>query len=239
MYVSTRRIHTRQRPIPMMIKNRFKSVLAGMAILCAMSACEVTNPLEGVELSLDIEDAEVDLGSSGVSVAVTDGQTETSTISVENDLDVEGVELDELKLEPSFFTFTDGAAGKSASLLDTGTITILVAIGLPPSGPLYPLPPVTVTIEDNVVTDVQPSSISLLGTTYDADAIRELIEALPPGERPNMAALGDLTLDQAKTAIEDALENATGFLLSIVVQSDGISGTLTLNQFSIDARVTQ
>ena len=223
----------------MKIKNRVLTVAAGLVLLFGISACEVTDPLEDVELIVDVEDASVDLGGSGVGVAVQDGETSASTTAIGNELDVDGVELNTVNIKPSFFAFTEGGTAKGASLLDSGTLTLVVSIGLPPNGPLYPLPAVTVTIENNVVTDVQPRSISLLGGTYDIPRIQAIIESLPENERPNMTALGGLTIAQTKAAAEAALSNATGFLFSIVVQSNGISGTLTLSELSIDARITQ
>ena len=222
----------------MMIK---KWVLAAVTVLVfvGMSACDVTDPLEDVELIVDVEDAAVDLGGSGVAVTVQDGETTAITQTIANDLDVARVRLNAINLEPSFFSFTVALPGKSVTVMDSGTLTILVSVGLPPTGPLFPLPPLVVTIDDNVVTDVQPRSISLLGGTYDISQIEGVIESLPPSQRPNLAALGSLTIDQTREAVEAALVSSTGFLFSFVVQSDGISGTLTLNQLSIDARITQ
>lgn len=223
----------------MKIENRVVTVVACLVLLFGISACEVTDPLEDVELIVDVKDAAVDLGASGVSVDVQDGQATATTSNIGNELDVDGVELNVVNIKPSFFAFSEGGTAKGASLLDSGTLTVLVSIGLPPSGPLFPLPPVTVTIENNVVTDVQPRSISLLGGTYDIPRIQAIVESIPEDERPNMTALGSLTIAQAKAAAEAALTNQTGFLFSIVVQSNGISGTLTLSELSIDARVTQ
>ncbi len=223
----------------MKIKNRRALVCTCVLVLLGASACEVTNPLEGVELIVDVDDANVALGSEGVAVTFLDGQTVASTASIQNELDVDAVELNEIKLEPSFFTFAEGGAAKRVLLQESGTLTLVISMGLPPNGPLYPLPPVTVTIEDNVVTDVQPRSISLLGGSYDLASIEELIESLPADERPNMADLSALTLDETKEAVEGALGNASGFLFSILMQSNGISGSLTLSEISIDARIRQ
>ncbi len=222
----------------MMIKKR---VLAAVTVLVlfGISACDVTDPLEDVGLIVDVEDAAVDLRGSGVAVTIQDGETTAIMQTVANDLDVARVELNAVNLEPSFLSFAVAPPGKSVSVMDSGTLTILVSVGLPPAGPLFPLPPLVVTIEDNVVTDVQPRSISLLGGTYDISQIEAVIESLPASQRPDLADLGSLTIDQAREAVEAALVSSTGFLFSFVVQSDGISGTLTLNQLSIDARITQ
>lgn len=205
-------------------------------VAVGLAACDIN--LDDVDLIVDVADQEVTLGGESATVGVTDGQTAANTSTVPNNLEVDEIrQLKQVKLQPSFFTFAESvAAGKR---LDSGTITLLISIGLPPNGPLYPIPPVTLTITNNVVTKVEPESISLLGGTYNVSQIEGLLNSLPESQRPNMASLQGLTIDQAREAIQTALANSTGFLFSIVAQSNGVSGDLTLKELSIDARVVE
>lgn len=205
-----------------------------LAFALGVAACD----LGDVDLILEVTDEPVTLGSDDGRVSVVAGETTTSTSTVDSGLDVDEVrELSEVEIEPSYFDFTESAA--AGKVQDTGTLVVLVSIGLPPSGPLFPLPPITLTIVDNVVTQVQPSKISLLGSTLNVTQIQGILNSLPENQRPNMTELGNLTIDQARQGIEDALENATGFLFTLIVQSNGVSGTLKLNQFTVDARVVE
>lgn len=221
----------------MKINHRFALFAAALFLFFGATGCEISDPLEDVELIVDVQDAEVNLGGGGVGVPVQAGETAATTTSVGNELDVDAVQLETINLKPSFFSFSETA--KSGAVMDTGTLTLVVSIGSPPNGPLFPLSPITITITDDVVTNVQPSSISLAGGTYDVAAIQELLNSLPADQRPNMTPLGGLTLNETKGAIEAALANETGFLFSIIAKSEGVSGSITLDRLSMDARVSQ
>lgn len=226
----------------MKIMKRFGIVVAGLLVMIGISACDVTNPLEDVELIVDVEDAQVDLGGSGLSVAVSPDRPSAQSENVQNDLDIASVEeLRQINLKPEFFSFHPSAS-KSSSAAATGTLEITVII----AG--YPLPdaPITATIVNGVVTTVTPSEISFLGQTYSVDesAIDDLLALLPADQRPNLEDWKGASMDQVVSAINGALSsNSIPLSLGIRVtesdENDPLTGDLILNSISVDAQVSQ
>lgn len=224
-----------------MIK-RLAFVVAGLMVMIGVSACDVTNPLEDVELIVDVEDAQVDLGGSGIAVAVNPGQPAAQSETVNNDLDIASVnELRQIHLKPEFFSFSPSAA-KSSAVAATGTLQIALFI----NG--YPLPdmPITATVVNSVVTNVSPSAISFDGQTYNVDesAIDDLLERLPANQRPNLQDWKGASMSKVVGAINAALESNSiplsfGIQVTDSDENDPLSGELILSAISVDAQVSQ
>lgn len=224
-----------------MIK-RLAFVVAGLMVMIGMSACDVTNPLEDVELIVDVEDAQVDLGGSGIAVAVSPGQPSAQSETVNNDLDIASVnELRQIHIKPEFLSFSPSAS-KSSAVAATGTLQITVFI----NG--YPLPnmPITATVVNSVVTSVSPSAIDFSLSAYNVDesAIDELLEELPAKQRPTLQNWKGATMSKVVDAINTALSsNSIPFSFAIRVtdsdENDPLSGELILKSISVDAQVSQ
>lgn len=225
-----------------MIRSSRLLVLAVLPALLFLSACEVTDPLEDVNLLLDVDDAVVDLGS-GIVVSVQPGSPSAATETVRNDFDVASVEeLRAVRLKPEFFAFAAAGAGKQAGVRSTGTIAVYVFVaGIP-----LPNTPITLTIENSVVRSVSPNTINLLGTTYDVDrsTIEAFFEDLPPEEQPDLKAWQTMTIDEVRNELNAALSSsafpiAIGTIVSSSDPNDPLTGSLELQLLSFDARVSK
>ena len=207
----------------------------------AVPACDLKDPLENVDIRLDIKDAPIEFSGNEGTVAVSTEQASITTASVSMDADIEEVEdLKVLRIKAEDFTFTP-SAGAQAS---TGFMNLVQASGQLELGILIsglPVPgfPITLTIVNNVVTDVSPDEITFSNVVYQKEQIEAMINALPESQRPNLPSNWDnLTVAQAKELIEEELGKA-GFDISIIVNvlSGDLNGSLTLGEFSVDAEV--
>lgn len=222
---------------------RIPIIVAGTLLLFGMTACEVTDPLEDVELILDVEDAIVDLGGGeGITVPVIPDRPSGKTDRVNNNLEVTSVnDLKSIKLKPEFFSFS-AAAGKSGGIAATGVVEVTVAVG----GAALPESPITVTIQNDVPTNVSPETIDFQKQTYtvNEDAIDALLEQLPEEERPTLADFKSLTMAEAVELINRELEsNEIDIFIGVNVTesdpSDPLSGELTLKEMIVSAQVSQ
>ena len=207
----------------------------------AMPACDFKDPLENVDIRLDIEDAPIQFSGNEGTVTVSTEQANITTANVSMDSDIEEVEdLKVVRLKAEDFSFTPSAGAQASN----GFMSLVQAsgqlqLGLLVSGLPVPGFPVTLTIVNNVVTDVSPDEINFSNVVYQKDQIEAMINALPASQRPNLPSNWDnLTVAQAKQLIEDELGKA-GFDISIVVNviSGDLNGSLTLGEFSVDAEV--
>lgn len=226
--------------MPLSSRRSFLAVLLfGLAAL-GLSACDVTGPLQGVNLVLDVEDISVTFGT-----VVTDVRADRPTIRTRQaspDVDAQDVrEIRSIQLKTKFLTFTPASGSElsksSADGSSSGTLELWVFFGS------YPLPssPITVTITDDVVTEVEPSVLSFESTSYTVDeqGLNQLLDDLGE-DAPDLAAWEEATIDEVEAAINDALQQEQSPVSLAVRVTDGdLSGALTIDQFSIDARVTR
>lgn len=214
------------------------AVLALGVVGLASSGCDIGSPLENVELVLDVEDANVNVGN-----VTTDVRPDGPSVRTQNaspNVNVKDVrKVRSIRLKTEFFSFSSGTTNsraKAESAQASGTLEVWVFFGS------YPLPnmPVTVTITDDVVTDVQPSKLNF-GSTYSVDAsgLNQLLEDLGD-DAPDLAAWENATIDEVEAAINAALDAESSSLSIAVRVTDGnLSGSLTIDQFSFDAQVTK
>lgn len=213
----------------------FRTALLALVIGFGLTGCEISNPLEDVELHLDVQDVPVELPSSVGSLALKPGETASSSGFVSNELEVTSVnEVSEIEVQPSYFHYSAGA-GKTSGPAASGTVTIALFLG----GVPIPGAVVEVTVTNDVVTAVSPTSIKVGTMTVDRAAVDQLLQSLPPAQRPTLADWQSMTIDQVRQKINDALAS-TGFDFSIVFKTTGdLAGGLTIDQFDVSASVTQ
>lgn len=198
-----------------------------------IAACDITNPIEDVSLRLSVTDAAVELGPDAGHVAVTGGQTTSSTGNVINQLDISSVELlHQVHILPSYFSYAS-AVGKHASALGNGAVELHLFLG----GVPIPGSPVVVTILDGTVTNVSPTSIDVHDTTIDKAAIEAALNSLPPSQRPLLRDWKSMTISQILGEINLALARASFPLVITAVTTGDIHGELVLHTFGIDAEI--
>jgi hypothetical protein len=206
--------------------------LLGVCTL-VLAACEVTDPLEDVELRLRVEGALVELGATAGRIAVAGGTSTVSSSIVGNDLDITSVEvLEQMRILPDYFGYVP-APGKQSAAQASGTVELYLFLGEVP----VPGAPVVVTITDDVVTGVAPTTITVSESTIDRDAIEAALGSLPPAQQPDLAAWGAMTIDEVVGEINDALVQSSFPLVLVAVTTGDLSGDLKLNTFDLDAEV--
>lgn len=202
-----------------------------------LSGCDISDPLEGTNLVLDVEDASVGFGA--VTTEVRTDRPSIQTEQVSPDLDVQEVrELRAIRLKPSFFEFTSSAGAaqsqRARRKAASGTLEIWVFFNS------FPLPntPVTVTIENDEVTGVDPAELSFGTYQIDEEALRQLLDNLE--ESPELGDWENATIDEVTAAVNEGLQSS-GVPISIavtVVEGD-LNGSMTLDQFSMDGQVAR
>jgi hypothetical protein len=211
-----------------------------LAVSALATACDFKDPLEGVQIKLDVQDAPITV--SNASVVAKAGQPAVSTTTVNSPSDIESIDdLKVIRFKPADFTYTNSGAFQTSNAMTmnltqaSGTVSVLVMVaGIP-----IPGTPIQVTISNNVVTSVTPAALDLRTAVFSKSAIEALINSLPAGSRPALpAGWATMTEAQAKAAIQEALANDS-FSLTFVVNATGdLNGTLRINGFSIDALVS-
>ncbi|MEJ2678535.1 MAG: hypothetical protein P8174_05585 [Gemmatimonadota bacterium] len=205
--------------------------------LLGLAGCDATDPLKDVEIHVDLSEAPVEIPASVGTVAVIAGQVTATTGTVNNETDIDRIEeLKAIKLLPSYLTFTPaaavGAAGDIVPLAQSGTLELMVFLdGHPVLGR-----PVVVTIQNDVVTAVEPQSIEIFGMTIDVEAIQNLLDNLNGVQIPLAAGWETMTVDQMVERINLVLV-AYSVPISIVVKASGdLDGSLRLSRISFDAK---
>lgn len=207
----------------------------------ALIACDVTDPLEDVELRLEVQNVPVEIPASVGTVTVRSGEPTVNAGTATNDTDIDRVEqLKSIELHPSFFSYTptadSGAAGASAATTAAtvdGMIRVFIFLG----GVPVPGNPVVLTVEDTVVTAVEPQELDIAGSTVNASMIAAFIESLPPESRPQLDDWQSMTTDEVIDEINTAL--ASGSVpIAIGIEATGeLGGTLQLERIEFDAVV--
>lgn len=205
-----------------------------------LTACDVSEPLENVDLILDVPDAPVEMDEASGTVPVRPGETSATNSTVPNETDIKEVrELRTIRLDPSFFSFESAAAsasgGPAGSAAGTSSGTITVAVFF--NGVPIPGLPVEVTIDDDGVTDVTPSSISLAEASVDAPALTELLDDLPAEEKPSLEAWEGMSVPDIIERINQGLASRD-VPISVVLTNDGLDGTFRIQKFEFDAQVS-
>lgn len=218
--------------------NRLGPAALSLGIL-ALAACDVTNPLEDVELRLNVQNAPVEIPASVGTVVVRSGEPTINEGTATNDTDIDRVEdLESITIDPSFFTYTPAAAGGAgasaapAASLD-GTIRLFIFLG----GVPVPGTPVALTVEDAVVTAVEPQELVIAGSTVDASAVAAFIESLPAESRPQLDDWQSMTIDQVIGEINAALSSGSVPIAIGIEATGGLDGNLQLEQIEFDAVV--
>lgn len=203
--------------------------------LLGLAGCDVTDPLKDVEIHVDLSEAPVEIPASVGTVAVISGQTTATTGSLNNDTDIDRIEeLKAIKLLPSYLTFTPAAAvaGAAVPLAQSGTLQLAVIL----YGYALPGMPVTVTIQNDVVTAVEPDSIQILGATIHVSDIQDLVASLNGVQIPLTEGWETMTVAQVVEQINQTLVAYTIPISIVVKSSTGLEGTLVLSQISFDAK---
>lgn len=211
---------------------RLFRLLPLLLLVVGLAACEIADPLQDVNLVLDVDDAEVDVPPIGIHVAPGAPAVVNETVSPDL-ADIDDIrDLEAIRLEPRFFGFQADAGKQAAS----GKLRVVASLG-----GTFPLPgmPVTVTVVDNVVTDVTPSTLSFEGSTYTLDVagVRAVLAKLGPNA-PSFGDFENATLDQVEASVNTALQSAGMPVVVIVDVMEGdLSGTMTVSGFTLDAKV--
>lgn len=203
--------------------------------LLGLAGCDVTDPLKDVEIHVDLSEAPVEIPASVGTVAVISGQTTATTGTVNNDTDIDRIEeLKAIKLRPSYLTFTPAAAvaGTAVPLAQSGTLQLAVIF----NGDVLPGMPVTITIQNDVVTAVEPDSIQIFGATIRVSDIQDLVASLNGVQVPLTEGWETMTVAQVVERINGTLVTYSIPISIVVKSSTGLEGTLVLSQISFDAK---
>lgn len=214
-----------------------RSAALGLALF-ALVGCDVTDPLEDVELRVDISDAPVDISASAGTLTVLAGTATAAGGTVTNDTDIDRIEnLEAITIRPAYLTFTPAAASVADDApiaAQTGTLSLYAFIAGVPL-PCDPALPINVTIEDDVVTAVTPQRCEIGGATIDAATIEAFIASLPPGAIALTAGWENFTVNQVVDAINAALASSSIDISIGVTATGDLDGTLRLSQITFDA----
>lgn len=218
--------------------NIFRPAALSLGVL-ALMACDVTDPLEDVELRLNVQNAPVEIPASVGTVVVRSGEPTINEGTATNDTDIDRVEdLQSITLDPSFFSYTSAAAASQTGAATTaasldGTIRLFIFLG----GVPVPGIPVVLTVEDAVVTTVDPQELDIAGSTVNASAIAAFIESLPAESRPQLDDWQSMTIDEVIGAINAALASGSVPIAIGIETTGGLEGTLQLEKIEFDAVV--
>ncbi|MEX0893999.1 MAG: hypothetical protein WEB88_17655, partial [Gemmatimonadota bacterium] len=134
-------------------QRRFLRPLLAVAVLLALPACDAKDPLEGVDLILEVEDAPVAIQAS---IQVVPNQVTSVSTNVGAPSDVKSVQdITSIAVDPADFGYTQSAglrAASSASAAASGNINVVLRIGNVGLAALL-------TVQDNVVTNVAPRQL--------------------------------------------------------------------------------
>lgn len=208
--------------------------------LLGLAACDITNPLEDVDLILDIDSAPVAIPASLGTIQVSPNSPRANSGTATNDSDIDHIEeLHSITIKPSFLTFTpasasaNGNGARMAAAEQDGTIRIFLFLGLVP----VPGTPVVVTVQNGAVTDVDPQEIQIGSATIDAASVSSFIESLPADSRPELDGWQSMTVDEVVDQINASLASGTiPFAFGVETTGD-LSGTLRLSELEFDAQV--
>ena len=204
--------------------------------LVALSACDIKDPLEGVNLRLALTDATVEIPAAAGTVEVRTDRSTVSSGVADNDTDiVEVEELMAIKLQPAFFGLDAAGDGSSVAEADiapqSGTIQLFVFLG----GVPLPQTPITLTVEENVVVSVEPSTIDISTASVEAAAVADFIASLSPEDVPELNPW--FTPAQVVAQINAVLAAESIPITIGVITTGSLTGSLTLDQIAFDAEV--
>lgn len=209
--------------------------------LLALVACDVTDPVDDDELRLAVQNAPVEIPASVGTVVVRAGEPTVSSGIATNDTGIERIEqLERIGLDPSFFSYTptdttevsDSSAAATAASLD-GTIRLFLFVG----GVPVPGTPVVLTVEQAVVTAVEPQELEIAGSTVDASTIAAFIESLPLEDRPELDDWQSMTVGEVIAEINAALSSGEVPIALGIEATGELDGELQLEQIEFDAVV--
>ena len=219
-------------------RSRITRVAALLPLVASLAACEVKNPLEDVNVILNITDAPISL-SAIPALGLVAGQVSQRTGTVNTQSPVESVNsVSAIKLAPAFFGFTPTAPAPAAGMAAgsnsvSGTVLVTVRSGT------TPLVAVTLTIVNNVVTAVDPSVATLASM---AAAYRSKVDAAiaaNPSLAGQFGSYQGLTADQLLANINAVLTSAQSNITVVAtVLSGDVTGSLSISQFTVDGQVT-
>lgn len=209
-----------------------RSAVAMLALIAfTFSGCDFlasTLGVDKVNVPTDSFAGTIDINSS--QPTLVEGSVNVGDVKLPDVFDV-----DKINLAPEDFTFTPntatGALGKTAA---SGTITIWIFVNSIPIGPA------TLTITNNVVTAVSPTSLALV--LNNKEALKTAINLLPTQQKQALLAgmnavnWETMTAAQATAAFNTALKSLN-FKASVFVQATGgLLGKLKLSklQFHLD-----
>lgn len=214
------------------------------AALCVaflgLAACDITNPLEDVDLLLDIDSAPVAIPASLGTIQVSPNSPRANSGTATNDSDIDRIEeLRSITIKPSSLTFTPasgaatGSAARTIAADQDGTIRVFLFLGDVP----VPGTPIVVTVQDGAVTGVNPQEIQIGSATIDASSVSSFIESLPAGSRPDLDDWESMTVDEVVDQINASLASGSiPFAFGVETTGD-VSGTLRLSEIEFDAQV--
>jgi len=203
----------------------------------ALGACEITDPLDGVDIHLDIEDVPVALNSP--SVAVATGTATQANVSFSFPSAVTSVEdISEITLLPSFFTYTPAAGGPGATAggsMASGVVLVGVetTTGIPLLG-------VRLTITNDAITGVSPTNSPLAAMAESIRTSAQAVIALQPALAARFQPWLNITVDQLFAQINALLTSPAGGLRFVVTPISGnVNGSLSLSQFLLSGKVSK
>lgn len=217
---------------------RITRAAALLPLVASLAACDVKNPLEDVNVILNITDSPISL-SAVPALGLVAGQASQRSATINTQSPVESVNsVSAIKLAPSFFQFTASAPAPGAGMAAgsntvDGTVLVTVRSGT------TPLVAVTLTIANNVVTAVDPSVATLASMAAAYRAKVDAAIAANPSLAGQFGNYQSLTADQLLANINAVLTSAqTSITVVATVLSGNVTGSLSISQFTVDGQVT-
>ena len=209
-------------------QRRFVRPIMAVAVLLALPACDAKDPLEGVDLILEVDDAPVAVGAS---MQVVPNQVSSVSINVGASSDIKSVqEITSIMLDPTDFSYTQSAglrAASSVSAAASGNINVVLRIGNVGLAALL-------TVQDNVVTNVAPRQLLNL-TNFSAwkQAVLDIVENMPESQRPDFSTFENMNPEEVKQELVDLLGGTFQLHIHVHTSNPELTGTLTLSEFSL------
>lgn len=180
---------------------------------------------DGIDPQIQFSGQDVSLGSAAANLSVQAGQSTVQSGTISGDDIPNDADLDEITLETSAMQFS--ATSKRAQ---SGSMDLMVTAGG------YPIYAGTITVVNDVVTDINPSK-TVIGV-INATTVNRILGAVPADQRPSLQNYDGMTAGAIATAINTALKASSVALAVVVTNVTGdLRGSLTVSEMELGGSI--
>lgn len=202
-------------------------------------ACDIKDPLEGVNVRLKLDDAPVEL--DGPILTIVPGQLSEQVKTVTIDEPIESLdEFTGVTLSPSSIAYTPGSAVMAGDMANSSSAASgELGVWVYMKNPTRYLMGARITVVNNTVTAIEPAAVTAPALVNTMKALAQQSIAAVPNSSAILSAAQNLTLAEL-TATLNALLTSQNIQLGfgVVNLSGNLTGTIQIKNFKIDAEVT-